>query len=488
MSQPAAPRHVVLITGASSGIGRAVAHRLAPDGHRLVLVSRSADVLDEVAAECRERGAADRELLVCVADVRDQAAVTAAFEAAVQRFGGVDRVVHCAGALAYGRFEDVPAEVFDGALDTTLGGTTHVLRQALRRFRAQGQGHMIVIGSVLGKMTTPWMSSYTTAKWGMHGLLRTVQVELRDSPGIDVSLISPAGVDTPIYEQAGTYLGRHGRPPPPVASPEKLAEVVAATLDRPRREVVTGRIHHLFALAFRLLPGPYDALVRPMAERVALSDSGGVPPTPGNVLHPLPDGEAVRGDPDRRRAGPARAASDPPTTTPTEGGTMTDERQARQQHRRDPGPTLSRQVEAPASAVWEVLSDGWSYATWVVGASRVRDVDAGWPAEGTRVHHSFGVWPAVIQDFTRVERSTPPTDLVLTARGWPVGEARVHISVSEDGPARSVVTISEDATTGPGKLIPGPVRHAILVPRNKETLHRLALLAEGRYRETLRNG
>jgi uncharacterized protein YndB with AHSA1/START domain len=153
------------------------------------------------------------------------------------------------------------------------------------------------------------------------------------------------------------------------------------------------------------------------------------------------------------------------------------------EHAREPGPTISREVAAPPSAVWAVLADGWSYANWVVGAARVRDVDADWPAAGAKVHHSFGLWPLLIQDFTRVERVEDRSELVLTARGWPAGEAHVHLSIRPDGPDRSVVAITEDAVSGPGRLVPPPVRHLLLGPRNRETLHRLALLAEGHHRE-----
>jgi len=159
---------------------------------------------------------------------------------------------------------------------------------------------------------------------------------------------------------------------------------------------------------------------------------------------------------------------------------------ARKPHAKDPGPTITRRVDAPATAVWRVLSDGWSYATWVVGASRVRDVDPDWPAKGSRVHHSFGPWPLVIQDYTRVEHSVSGSELILKARGWPVGEARVHITIKDLGPDSSEVVITEDAVAGPGALIPAPLRHLIIGPRNKETLYRLALLAEGRHDESLR--
>jgi len=152
-------------------------------------------------------------------------------------------------------------------------------------------------------------------------------------------------------------------------------------------------------------------------------------------------------------------------------------------HPDDPGPTISREVAAPPAAVWSVLSDGWSYATWVVGTSRIRQVDPNWPEVGARVHHSFGLWPMLIEDFTRVEEVAPDRELVLTARGWPAGEARVHLSIRPDGAERSVVTITEDAVSGPAKLLPARLRHLLITPRNRETLHRLAMLAAGRHQD-----
>ena len=100
--------------------------------------------------------------------------------------------------------------------------------------------------------------------------------------------------------------------------------------------------------------------------------------------------------------------------------------------------TVTRDVEAPARAVWDVLADGWSYATWVVGASRVREVEDAWPAEGARIHHSFGLWPLLINDTTKVESSDAPSRLVLTARGWPAGEARVTVRHTAAAPAVDV--------------------------------------------------
>ncbi|WP_404386584.1 SRPBCC family protein [Knoellia locipacati] len=145
--------------------------------------------------------------------------------------------------------------------------------------------------------------------------------------------------------------------------------------------------------------------------------------------------------------------------------------------------TILRDVEAPAQTVWDVLSDGWSYAMWVVGASRVREVDEGWPAEGTRIHHSVGLWPALLDDSTHVVESLEPIRLVLGARAWPAGEARVVIEIRQRGAQACTVTIEEDAHSGPGALVPKPIRQLGIGPRNVEALKRLAYLAEGRHRD-----
>lgn len=115
--------------------------------------------------------------------------------------------------------------------------------------------------------------------------------------------------------------------------------------------------------------------------------------------------------------------------------------------RADRNALITRQVHAPAAAIWSVLADGWMYATWVVGASRIRGVEPGWPNPGSRVHHSFGVWPAVIDDHTEVLTSDPGHELLLKARGWPAGQAHVRIQVTPDN---STVSIT-DRRCRPGR-------------------------------------
>ncbi|MET9229555.1 SRPBCC family protein [Lentzea sp. NPDC003310] len=141
---------------------------------------------------------------------------------------------------------------------------------------------------------------------------------------------------------------------------------------------------------------------------------------------------------------------------------------------------VSLNVEAPVDAVWSVLADGWSYAGWVVGASHIRDVDAGWPKTGTRIHHSVGPWPLVIEDTTEVVRCEPGELLELDARLWPVGAARISFALRPRGESLTEVRMTERAVRGPTTLLPKIVQDALLVPRNKETLQRLNALAQGR--------
>jgi uncharacterized protein YndB with AHSA1/START domain len=136
-------------------------------------------------------------------------------------------------------------------------------------------------------------------------------------------------------------------------------------------------------------------------------------------------------------------------------------------------------IRASVEDVFAILTDGWTYAAWVVGASRVRDVEPGFPQPGHSIHHSVGVWPLLINDATTVEQYEPLRFLRLKVRAWPTGEGRVEFEAADSlGDCRLVMR--EMATKGPATLIPEVVIEPVLHTRNDETLKRLALLAEGR--------
>jgi len=141
---------------------------------------------------------------------------------------------------------------------------------------------------------------------------------------------------------------------------------------------------------------------------------------------------------------------------------------------------LRQELDVPADDVEAVLSDPWSYAAWVVGASQVREVEGDWPKPGAAIHHSIGAWPLLLNDHTTVERAEPERELVLRAQARPFGAALVRLLLEPSGPDGTALTIQEDVVAGPGRLVPAGVRRVGLVPRNVESLRRLGLIAEGR--------
>lgn len=295
---------VLVVTGASSGIGRATALRAARDGSHLALVARGERVLQEVAQECRAVGAAS--VMVVVADVGADAEVAACVEEVLRTHLRIDGVVHAAGVVAYGRTEEVPAEVFDGVLRTNLVGSVNVARHVLPVLRRQQAGSLVLIGSVIGHIAAPTMSPYVVSKWGVRALARQLQLENRDLPHVSVSYVAPGGVDTPIYEQAATYDGFLGRPPPPVASPDKVARIALRRVEHPRARTEVNLSNYVMRFGFNVLPGVFDVLVGPLFRVAAVERTTRVADTPGNVLEPREAGNRLRGGQGSTLVGVAR--------------------------------------------------------------------------------------------------------------------------------------------------------------------------------------
>ena len=141
------------------------------------------------------------------------------------------------------------------------------------------------------------------------------------------------------------------------------------------------------------------------------------------------------------------------------------------------GVTVTRDIRASRRQVWDVMADGWTYSQWVVGNSRMRAVDPHWPAPGSRILHSIGVWPVVINDETVVEKSVPLEELVLHAKGRPFGGARVILRLS-DIPDGCRIEMEEFPVSGPGSILPDRLSDLAAWPRNRETLWRLGAAAE----------
>ncbi|OUM45612.1 SDR family NAD(P)-dependent oxidoreductase [Arthrobacter sedimenti] len=270
----------VVITGASSGIGRATARLFAAGGARLVLAGRDADTLEAVAAECRDRGAA---VLAVPTDVGSEDDVERLADAAVQRFGSIDVWVGNASLYSFGTFEQTPSEVFDRIIEVNLLGQVYGARAALRVFRRQGRGVLVSVASVYSRITSPLVSPYVTSKFGLLGFLEVLRMETRDAPDIHVCAVLPATIDTPIHQHAANYTGRPVRPLPPVVDPVRVARAIVRVSHRPRRLTQVGRVQSMFVYARALAPAVYEPAVA-VAYRALALKKGSLPPAPGNLF------------------------------------------------------------------------------------------------------------------------------------------------------------------------------------------------------------
>ena len=284
---------VVLVTGASSGIGRATAVRAARQGAHVVLVARDEGPLKDAAVACEESGAAST--LVVPADVGDDAAVAAAVRTVLDRHGRVDVAVSNAGVVSYGRVEDVPAEVFDGVLRTNLHGSVNVARHVVPVLRRQEQGSLVLVGSVIGHIAVPGMTAYSVSKWGVRALARHLQLENRDLADVHIGYVAPGGVDTPIYAQAANYDGHEGSPPPPVSSPDKVARQILDKVGHSHGREQLTPANDLIRFGFAAMPRVYDLLVGPLFKVMAVDLARPIEPWAGNVLRSVPGGDAPTG-------------------------------------------------------------------------------------------------------------------------------------------------------------------------------------------------
>ena len=145
----------------------------------------------------------------------------------------------------------------------------------------------------------------------------------------------------------------------------------------------------------------------------------------------------------------------------------------------DSSLTVKRDTTATRRQVWDVIADGWTYSQWVVGNSRMRAVDPAWPAVGSKIHHTIGIWPIAINDETEVESCTPEEELVLLARTRPFGQARIALRLYDVGDGCRI-EMAEVPVGGPLNLVPRRLALAVAFPRNRECTWRLAALAERR--------
>jgi NAD(P)-dependent dehydrogenase (short-subunit alcohol dehydrogenase family) len=298
---------VVVITGGSGGIGAATARRLARRGAAVVVGARRRSATADVVSACRAEGG--RAIGVPV-DVTDPAAVEELGRRAVEEFGRLDAWLNNAAVAAYGTFTDEPIDEFRRVIETNLLGVAYGTRTAITHLRATGGGVIVNVASVLGEVTVPYLSAYTTAKHGVRALSGTVRQELRlaGDREISVCVLLPASIDTPMYRHAANHTGVRVGPIPPVYSPEVAARRIVRLLEHPRREAHAGGAGALLGRQWRLAPGLLEPLMGAYAGRTTFRDEPAAP-TAGAVFTPSEDASAVDGGWHHRRWTAARLAA-----------------------------------------------------------------------------------------------------------------------------------------------------------------------------------
>lgn len=282
---------VVVITGASSGNGRAAALRFAREGASLVLAARRGEVLAQAVAECEAAGGSAVEV---VADVSDCEAVEAISVRAIEAFGGFDVWINNAGVIQFGRLDATPMNVLRRVIEVNLLGCMHGAQVALRHFRNRTRGTLLNVSSLLGVVGQPYAAAYVASKFGVRGLSEALRQENADLPDIHVCTLLPAAIDTPIYQHGANYTGHDIAPPPPVHDVEVVADAMLALVQRPRREAYAGGIGHLVGWQKALAPGLAEWMSSAVVQGTELRDRIAAD-TDGNLFRPARDDWSLRG-------------------------------------------------------------------------------------------------------------------------------------------------------------------------------------------------
>ncbi|WP_158796175.1 SDR family oxidoreductase [Pedobacter sp. L105] len=281
----------IVVTGASSGAGKAIALEFALQQPKLVLASRNINALNEVADECRSLGA---KVKVVVTDVTETSAmVQLANEAHV--FGGsIDVWVNNAGLLAAGQFEETPMAVHQQVIETNLIGYMNGAHAILPYFKKQNYGVLINNISIGGFLPVPFGVGYSASKFGLRGFSSALKAELSNRPGIHVCDVFPAFLDTPGIQHAANYTGKYLKPAPPVYDPRRVAMAIVKLAEKPRPEVMVGSLSSLLRVSYSLFPG----LTRGITSKVIsyyLNHADTMPKSDGNVFGPVDYGNSVYG-------------------------------------------------------------------------------------------------------------------------------------------------------------------------------------------------
>lgn len=294
-------QQVIVITGASSGIGLATALAAAQRGAKLVLAARSQHTLDEIAAGLIEDGA---QAITVQADVGDRAQVEAIAATAIRHFGRIDTWVNNAGVSIYGRLDEVSDQDSQRLFQTNFWGVVHGSVVALPHLRANG-GALINVGSEASDTVIPLQGMYSASKHAVKGFTDALRIELEaDQAPVSVTLIQPTAVDTPYPQHAGNYLSQEPMLPSPMIEPEKVASAILDAATTPTRDVKVGAMSVINTAMSKIMPGMADSMAK---KQIGRQQRNEVPHARDGSLYKASETGLIYGRGQQNKADPDRA-------------------------------------------------------------------------------------------------------------------------------------------------------------------------------------
>lgn len=285
---------VIVITGASSGFGKGAALAFANQGATLVVAARRDYLLDELVAACESEGV---QALAVPCDVSSESDVEELARSAIDRFGGFDVWINNAGAAAIGLFTDVPLAEHKKVVETDLLGTIYGSYHAIKQFRHHGRGVLINVASMIGKVPSPYYSSYSAAKHGVVGLSASLRQELQEQKveNIHVCTVLPMAMDTPFFDHAANYSGHEATPIPPVDDAQKVIDTLVNLVTEPKDEVTVGKGSGIASISDKFAPGLTEGMMAKNTHKT-VQEAKPAKVDQGSLSQPDPRGIGVKGD------------------------------------------------------------------------------------------------------------------------------------------------------------------------------------------------
>lgn len=276
-------QQTVAVTGASAGIGRAIAKAFAKEGAQVGLIARSATALEQLKIEIEEAGGA---ALASPCDVSESDEIEAAAEDIEKAFGPIDIWINCAMVTVFSEVKDITPEEFQRVTDVTYHGCVFGTMAALKRMRPRNKGHIIQVGSALSHRAIPLQSAYCGAKHAMRGFTDSLRAELiHEKIAIEISMVQLPAFNTPQFNWGRNHMPRNPQPLPPIHDPALAAESIVWTAKNPQREVWVGVPTWKSIIGHKLFPGFLDRYVASKAWEGQFTDSKPDPNKPNNLFN-----------------------------------------------------------------------------------------------------------------------------------------------------------------------------------------------------------